>query len=93
MEHFSALPQTEIISPKKQCSRHSMFHSFLSDDIKKDASTTSAHSKRLIKLLKEQKVMTPTLSKIWEILIVVQSNIYVPLQYTLCQFCPNVSQL
>ena len=42
-----------------------MFHSFLSDDRKQYASTTTAHGKRLIELLKEQKVLTSTLSTIW----------------------------
>ena len=43
-----------------------MFHSFLSDDSKQDAAATTADSKRLIELLKEQKLLTSTLSKIWE---------------------------
>ena len=58
LEHFSALTQTEINSSTKLCPRHSVFHSFLSDDIKQDAATTNSHSKRLIELLKEQKVLT-----------------------------------
>ena len=51
LEHFSSLPQTNInsITPSRQ--RHSVFHSFSSDDIKKDAATNNAHSKRLISLL------------------------------------------
>ena len=39
---------------------------FLSDDIKQDAATTTAHSKRLISLLKNKKVLTTSLSTIWE---------------------------
>ena len=39
---------------------------FLSDDSRKDSATTTAHSKRLIGLLKEQKVLTSALSKILE---------------------------
>ena len=42
-----------------------MFHYFLSDDIKQDAFTTTAHSKILIEMLKEQKLLTSTLSTIW----------------------------
>ena len=42
-----------------------MFHSFLSDDSKQDAATTTAHSKRLIELLKEEKKLASTLSTIW----------------------------
>ena len=29
LEHFSALPQTEINSSTKSCPRHAVFHSFL----------------------------------------------------------------
>ena len=37
-----------------------------SDDNKQDDSTNDAHSKRLIELLKGQKVLTSALSTIWE---------------------------
>ena len=66
MEHFSALPQTEINSSTKTCPRHAVFRYFLSHDSKQDAVTTTAHNKRLIELLKEQKVLTSSLSTIWE---------------------------
>ena len=39
---------------------------FLSDDRKQDATTTIAHSKRFISLLKDKKVLTTSLRKIWE---------------------------
>ena len=39
---------------------------FLSDDSKQDAATNTAHRKRFIELLKEKKVLTSTLSTIWE---------------------------
>ena len=55
LEHFSALPQIEINSSTKPFPRHAVFRSFLSDDSKKDAATTTAHSKSFIGLLKEQK--------------------------------------
>ena len=48
------------------CPRHAVFHSFLSDDSKQDAATTTAHSKRLISLLKNEKVLKTSLSIIWE---------------------------
>ena len=54
LEHFSALPQTEINSSTKSCPRHEVFHSFLSDDRKQDSATTTAQSKRFIELLKEK---------------------------------------
>ena len=42
------LPKADIKSSTTLRQRHAVFHSFLSDDIKQDASTTTAHSKRLI---------------------------------------------
>ena len=70
-----------------------MFHYFLLDDTKQYAATTTPHSKGFIQLLKEIKVLASSLSKIREILMVVLSNIDVPLQYTLCKLYPNVTQL
>ena len=64
MEHFSALPHTEIKSSTKACPRHAVFH-FFPDDSKQDASTTTAHKKRFIEVFKK-KVLTSTLSTIWE---------------------------
>ena len=52
LEHFSALPQTETKSSTKSCPRHAVFHPFLSDYSKQDSATTTAHSKRLIEMLK-----------------------------------------
>ena len=66
LEHFSALLHTEIKASTKSCPRHAVFHYFLSDNIKQDSATTTAHIKHLIELLKEQKVLTSTLSTIWE---------------------------
>ena len=43
-----------------------MFHYFLSHDSKQDAAITTAHIKCLIEPLKEQKIMTSTLSTIWK---------------------------
>ena len=48
LEHFSAASQTDINSSTLSSPRHAVFHSFLSDDSKQDAATTTAHSKRLI---------------------------------------------
>ena len=47
MEHFSALPKADINSTTLPHQRHAVFHSFLSDDGKQDAATTTARSKRL----------------------------------------------
>ena len=48
LEHFSAVPQKNINSTTPSRQLHAVFHSFLSGDIKQDAATTTAHSKRLI---------------------------------------------
>ena len=53
LENFSELPQIEINLSKKPCLCHAVFHSFLSDDIKKYAATTTEHRNRLIELLKK----------------------------------------
>ena len=58
LEHFSAAPQADINSSTLSRPRHALFHSFLSDDIKQYAATTTAHSKRLISLLKNKQVLT-----------------------------------
>ena len=65
LEHFSAAPQADINSSTISRPRHALFHSFLSDDRKQDAATTTAHSKRLISLLKNKQVLTTSLSTIW----------------------------
>ena len=57
LEHFSAAPQSDINSSSLPCPRHAVFYSFLSDDSKQDAATTTAYSKRLISLLKNEKVL------------------------------------
>ena len=66
LEHFSPSPQADINSSTLSRPRHAVFHYFLSDDSKQDAVTTTAHSKRLISLLKNKQVLTTSLSKIWE---------------------------
>ena len=57
----------------RQISIHLHFHvhgiqyfTFLSDDSKQDAVTTTAHSKRLISLMKNKQVLRTSLSTIWE---------------------------
>ena len=66
LEHFSAVPQADIMSSTLSRQRHAAFQFFLSDDSKQDAATTTAHSKRLISLIKNKKVLTKSLSTIWE---------------------------
>ena len=66
LEHFTARPQTNINSTTATHQRHAVFYSFLFDDSKKDVATTTAHSKHLISFLKEKKMTTTSLSKIWE---------------------------
>ena len=50
LEHFIALPQTEINLSTKICPQHAVFHSFFLNDTKQDADTTTANSKSLIEL-------------------------------------------
>ena len=66
LEHLIALTQTNINSTTPSRQRHAVFHSYLSGDIKQDASTTTAQSKSLISLLKDKKVLTSHLSTIWD---------------------------
>ena len=64
LENVSAVPQADINSSTLSCQRHAVFHYFLSDNSKQDAPTTTAQSKRLISLLKENNVSTTSLRKI-----------------------------
>ena len=66
LENFSAPSQADINSSTLSRPRHEVFHSFLSDDIKQDAATTTAHSKRLVSFLNNKPVLTTSLSTIWE---------------------------
>ena len=52
LEHFNALPQTEIYSSTNACPRNVVFNYLLPDNRKQDAATTTAHIKRFIELLK-----------------------------------------
>ena len=56
LEHFSAVPKTDINSTTPSRQLHVLFHSFLSDYRKQDAATTNAHSKHLIPLIKEKNI-------------------------------------
>ena len=64
-EYFIALPNSDINSTTPSHQRHAVFHSFLSNDRKQDADTTTAHSKSLISFFKEKKLMTTSLITIW----------------------------
>ena len=54
LEHLSAAPQADINSTSPSRPRHAVFHSFLSDDSKQDADTTTTQSKKFIYLLKKK---------------------------------------
>ena len=43
LEHFSAVPQTNINSTTPSLKRNALFYSFLPDDSKQDADTTTAY--------------------------------------------------
>ena len=66
LENFSAAPQADINLSTLSRPRHGIFHSFLSGNSKQDAVTTTAHSKRLMPLLKSKQLLTTSLSTIWE---------------------------
>ena len=70
-----------------------MFNYFLYDDSKQDASTTTAKNNSLISILKDKKVMTTSLNKIREKMMILMNSVYVPLYYTLCHLCHSVTQL
>ena len=91
LETFSSVSKTDINSTTPSCQRHAVFHSFLSEDRKQDAATTTSNSKSLISFLKDYKVLTTSLIKIWEKMMVVPNNTYVPLQYTLFKLCLSVT--
>ena len=54
--HLSASPKADIKSSTISHQRHAVFHSFLSDNSKQNAATTTAHSKQLISLLKKKNI-------------------------------------
>ena len=60
------LPKADINSATSSRQHHVVFHYFLSDDIKQDSATATVHSKRLITMIKDKKVLTQLLSTIWE---------------------------
>ena len=60
------LPKEDIKSTTKSRQICAVFHYFLSDDIKQDATTTTSHSKRLISLFKDKKLLKTSLSTLWE---------------------------
>ena len=65
-EHFSALPKADIKLSTISRQPHAVFHSFLSGDSKPDAATNTAKIKQIISLLKNQQLLTTSLSKIWK---------------------------
>ena len=52
LEYFRAWPKSDINSTTPSRQRHSVFNSFLSDNSKQDAATTTAHIKRFISFLR-----------------------------------------
>ena len=66
MEHFSATTYPETVSVTESRTRHDVFHSFLPDNKKQDATTTAKHRNHLIELLKQQKNLSSKLGTPWE---------------------------
>ena len=65
LKNFSAPTHTETTETPQSRTRHAVFHSFLSNDIKQDSTKTIAHRKRTIELLKQHNIMSNALSTIW----------------------------
>ena len=65
MVNFSVLPKADIHSNTLSRQRRAVFRSFLSENIKQDSETTTAHSNHLISFLKDKKLLTTSLGKIW----------------------------
>ena len=65
LENFSALTKADINSTTLPHQRYAIFQSFLFYNSKQDAATTNSHSKHLISVLKEKKLMTKAFSTIW----------------------------
>ena len=63
LEHFSPPTHTKEKETQHARTYHAVFTFFYY--IKKDSSTTTAHRKRIIKILKELNILFDTLSKIW----------------------------
>ena len=66
LKTFSALPNSDINSTTPSRQLHSVFRSFLSDNSKQDAATTTVHINSLISWIKDKKVLTTSLSTIRE---------------------------
>ena len=66
LEHFSAVPKTDINSTTPSLQLHAEFHSFLSNNSKQDAENTTAHSNIFISLLKDKIIFTTSLATIYE---------------------------
>ena len=64
LEQFSPLPQTYFNSTTPSRQRHTVFHYFLYDDRKQDATTTTTHINSFISLLKDF-FLTTSLITIW----------------------------
>ena len=82
LEHFNALPKADINSTAPSRERHVVFHSLLSGDSIQVAATNTAHSKRLISLLKDKKYWHYHWLQYRKTLMVVSKNTDVSLHCT-----------
>ena len=57
LENFSTTYQETSFPYLLSCKHHAVFHYYILDDIKQDAATTAAHSKNIIELLKNRKLL------------------------------------
>ena len=64
--HFSATKHLETASAPESLTRHSVFHSFLYDNIKQYSATTATHRECIIVLFKLRDIISSKLSTLWE---------------------------
>ena len=57
LDKFSAPKQPCPLLVPGNFSRYALFHSFYSDESKHDSATTTAHSKKIVKLLKNRQLL------------------------------------
>ena len=65
LEHFRASNKSSLSLKSDSVSRQAVFSSFLLDDNKQDAATEDSHSKHIIRLLQNRKVLMANKSTTW----------------------------
>ena len=66
LEHSSAPTQIKTATTQQARTIHDVFHPFLFNNSKQDTTTTTAHRKHIISLLKRRYILSDKLNKIWK---------------------------